>query len=348
MAANDSCLVCNELLPEIGTYPMCCECGYGYHLGSCSGVFKTAFKSKSIADRKEWTCQTCVILSARGTASPRKEKPEKEPAFQDVLLQINKKLAEITEIKAKVGALLQIKETVDRMEHSVQHMSEKYDEVLVEMKQQSAEIAALQKRVEKVEATNTGQEVQELRQELNSLEQYTRRQNLEIHGLKHDSNEDLLGKLNALENELKLPLLSEHELDGLHRLPEKKGKSPAVLVRFVSRKDLTLADMLSRATPAECGDTSDFGDIQVHAVDVLSFLDGRSPAELLQGRRLRTRLPDFSQESKPPVKKPQQQSSGRPLHQLQPGQIVRVRGQAWTQKAKVVEKVAPRSYNIAT
>ncbi|XP_077498614.1 uncharacterized protein LOC144109688 [Amblyomma americanum] len=114
-------------------------------------------------------------------------------------------------------------------------MSEKYDEVLVEMKQQSAEIAALQKRVEKVEATNSGQEVQELRQELNSLEQYTRRQNLEIHGLKHDINEDLLGKLNALANELKLPRLSEHELDGLHRLPEKKGKSPAVLVRFVSR-----------------------------------------------------------------------------------------------------------------
>ncbi|XP_077516843.1 uncharacterized protein LOC144127800 [Amblyomma americanum] len=83
-------------------------------------------------------------------------------------------------------------------------------------------------------------------------------------------------------------------------------------------------------------------------VDEPTDWDGRSPAELLQGRRLRTRLPDFSQEPKPPVKKRQQQSSGRPLHQLQPGQIVRVRGQAWTQKAKVVEKVAPRSYNIAT
>ncbi|XP_037512309.1 uncharacterized protein LOC119389155 isoform X2 [Rhipicephalus sanguineus] len=76
--------------------------------------------------------------------------------------------------------------------------------------------------------------------------------------------------------------------------------------------------------------------------------DGRSPAELLQGRPLRTRLPDFSLQPKLPVKKRQQRSSGRPLRPLLPGDVVRVQGQAWSQKAKVLGKVAPRSYNVAT
>lgn len=58
---------------------------------------------------------------------------------------------------------------------------------------------------------------------------------MEIHGLKQEANEDLLCKLNALASDLELPELSERDLDGLHRLPARKGKSPAVLVRFVSR-----------------------------------------------------------------------------------------------------------------
>ncbi|XP_077545271.1 uncharacterized protein LOC144158324 [Haemaphysalis longicornis] len=76
--------------------------------------------------------------------------------------------------------------------------------------------------------------------------------------------------------------------------------------------------------------------------------DGRSPGELLQGRRLRARLPDFNPPLRSPVKKHRQRTTGRTLQPLQPEQLVRIRGQVWSQRGKVLGEVAPRSYQVAT
>nr|XP_037270352.1 uncharacterized protein K02A2.6-like [Rhipicephalus microplus] len=51
--------------------------------------------------------------------------------------------------------------------------------------------------------------------------------------------------------------------------------------------------------------------------------DGRSPGELLQRRRLRANLPDFSTVTATDVKKHSQAQGGRPLPPLQKGVVVR-------------------------
>ncbi|XP_049516824.1 uncharacterized protein LOC125942652 [Dermacentor silvarum] len=77
--------------------------------------------------------------------------------------------------------------------------------------------------------------------------------------------------------------------------------------------------------------------------------DGRSPGELLQGRRLRTRLPDFSHHSSVSVTKHKQpEARGRCLPALKKGEVVRVQDKAWARKAQVLGRVAPRSYEVAT
>nr|XP_054929250.1 uncharacterized protein LOC126535703 [Dermacentor andersoni] len=76
---------------------------------------------------------------------------------------------------------------------------------------------------------------------------------------------------------------------------------------------------------------------------------GRSPGELLQGRRLRTRLPDFSSQPKNFVSKHRQLGAHRKdLPVLRKGDVVRIRDKAWTHKAQVVGPAAPRSYRIVT
>lgn len=42
MNESDLCLVCNKSLTDNGAYLTCVVCEYGYHLGACSGVTKTA------------------------------------------------------------------------------------------------------------------------------------------------------------------------------------------------------------------------------------------------------------------------------------------------------------------
>ncbi|XP_070378787.1 uncharacterized protein [Dermacentor albipictus] len=78
--------------------------------------------------------------------------------------------------------------------------------------------------------------------------------------------------------------------------------------------------------------------------------DGQSPGELLQGRRLRTTLPDFNEAHRQSVKKHEQyRTPRRSLAPLQKGQVVRVRGDSWSPKAKILNATAqPRSYQVAT
>lgn len=78
--------------------------------------------------------------------------------------------------------------------------------------------------------------------------------------------------------------------------------------------------------------------------------DGRTPSELLMGRRLRGRLPDFAVPSASPVHKPPQNlTQGRPLPILHEGDIVRIRQDGcWGPKAQVQCSVAPRSYTVRT
>lgn len=234
MSDSDPCLACNEPLPDKKACPTCSECNYSYHFGTCSGVTKAAFKAN--AAKKNWKCQTCYVSAARGAEASNKRKQEQETAFESVLIEINKKLAEIPEIKSKVDDIILVKQTVEKMEHSVEHLSDQYDDVLKEMQRQSHDIDTLKKKVQKIEASSSGQGVQSLQRQVNNLEQYLRRQNLEIHGIPEAANETLLSTLHELAGKLELPEVKETDIDGLHRLPAKPGKIPAILVRFVSRK----------------------------------------------------------------------------------------------------------------
>lgn len=78
--------------------------------------------------------------------------------------------------------------------------------------------------------------------------------------------------------------------------------------------------------------------------------DGRSPAEILMGRRIRSRLPDFTDGLKVSVSKHQQNPlRGTPLKVLQPGDTVRLQqNSSWATTAKVQDVVGPRSYRVLT
>lgn len=78
--------------------------------------------------------------------------------------------------------------------------------------------------------------------------------------------------------------------------------------------------------------------------------NGMAPSQWLMGRLLRTRLPDIHPTSGPSVTKHKQDSTrGSVQRPLQDGEDVRLRtGNTWSTKAKVLTKVAPRSYLLQT
>lgn len=83
-----------------------------------------------------------------------------------------------------------------------------------------------------------------LRLNLGDLEQYSRRNNIEIRGVPLVAGEDTLGRVNELAVQLDVPLLSAADIEAAHRLPSRTSTlSPSIIVRFKERqiRDLWLA-----------------------------------------------------------------------------------------------------------
>ncbi|KAH8009664.1 hypothetical protein HPB51_018961 [Rhipicephalus microplus] len=137
--------------------------------------------------------------------------------------EIQKKLSLLLSMKSQVDALAGVADTVCGIERSLQEMSSKYDDVLAEMKRQSTDMSNLRKRVEKLETQTNNSEVEMLKQEVNNLDQFSRRLNLEIHGLVEQTNEKVIEKLNLLADELELPKLSGKDIEAAHRLRTRAG-----------------------------------------------------------------------------------------------------------------------------
>lgn len=215
MANGDDkiCLTCKKKLEEDVLNITCTECEFSYHLGECSGVTK----AKNEKLRKDWRCPTCVKARNRSGSS---SKQSQDTDFASILTGIN----------AKLSTLLDLKNTVDKIEQSVQMMSANYDEVLKKTKENTRQIAELKKRVE-----STGElknEVKTLRQEVNDLEWQSRKLNLELHGIRKTENEDLLSKVNAVARTLELSEITGQDIVALHRLPSRPDKTPGIIIRF--------------------------------------------------------------------------------------------------------------------
>lgn len=128
-----------------------------------------------------------------------------------MLLEINKKLDE----------LLPLKQTVSVIEASVKLLSEKYDDVLVNLAKHDGEIKTLASKVTKIEASCASIEVQAFRAAVNDLEYHSRKLNLEIHGIKQEKDESLMDKLNVIASKLELAPLTEETVSAIHRLKSR-------------------------------------------------------------------------------------------------------------------------------
>ncbi|KAH7979634.1 hypothetical protein HPB49_010223 [Dermacentor silvarum] len=148
---------------------------------------------------------------------------------------MNQRLGALLPLLSKVGELMSVKETVVSIEKSVQELSSRYDTLLTVVTSQGKAISELAAKVEKVESGSSAEEVRALKRELNDLDQYSRRQNLEIPGIKPTEGENLLRELNNIARRLNIAEVTERDLDTMHRLPSKLDKVPVIIARFALR-----------------------------------------------------------------------------------------------------------------
>lgn len=114
---SELCLVCREDLPDDASYLTCSECNYGYHLGLCSGLTKTAFKSKDDAMKKKHgsarraSSQLLVAISLRGVGWEMKKHSKK------CSLKWTRSRLSYQYSRAGWMPFFSVKESVDKLEH---------------------------------------------------------------------------------------------------------------------------------------------------------------------------------------------------------------------------------------
>ncbi|KAH9368035.1 hypothetical protein HPB48_019864 [Haemaphysalis longicornis] len=152
--------------------------------------------------------------------------------MQRMLTEINEKLSLLMPLVATVDALTNLVAKVDGIAPSIEHMSKQYDAVL-EVEKQSNDVSALNKRVERL-ASGNAPVMKTVNAQVNELDHYSRRQNLEIRGFVQEDNENLFEELKDLAVKLGLPELKQSDIENVHRLPEHPRKEPPIIVRFSS------------------------------------------------------------------------------------------------------------------
>lgn len=224
MSSDKQCNECNKCLSVPECTIQCSACFCEYHTGACSGISEKTIKTKGEAYRQTWRCPA----SRRSSLREPTRKPSIDTETHDVrqlLLTINDKLDQLLPLKA----------VIEGIEDSLQFWREQYDEILQRVVQNEQHIKELRRRTEKLETQNRN--FSQMEAEIDNLEWWSRRLNLEFHGIMPTEKETLLTKLNALAPAVELPPLSENDVMAIHRLLTKKGKIPGIICRFARHAD---------------------------------------------------------------------------------------------------------------
>ncbi|XP_046677042.1 uncharacterized protein LOC124365134 [Homalodisca vitripennis] len=135
---------------------------------------------------------------------------------------------------------------MEELSNSVRFISDKLDEANNCMKDMSAQFAVIRKNNEELRAINTDltKEVVDLRDRVRSIEQYSRRDNIEVSGLPVTKNEDVVSLVKDVAAAVGV-MIREDDISTAHRVPSfKKERTPSLIVRFARRstRDSILAN----------------------------------------------------------------------------------------------------------
>lgn len=219
---STNCGVCGNLCSEGDAVKCVGKCEKSFHIA----CVKDDIEGKKTRSYRDWRCKDCRNVSSSHSSVVS----ETSPAItKDFLLKA------LEELKTEV--FKELRSECDELSTSMKFMSDKVDESTAFMKTMRSEFAALKRENEDLRVKNetlTG-EVSALTNRLTSLEQYTRKDNVEISGLPVTPNEDVVTLLKDVGAAVGVKI-SEEDVSAAHRVPSyHKNRTPSLIVKFVRR-----------------------------------------------------------------------------------------------------------------
>ncbi|XP_039295014.1 uncharacterized protein LOC120353855 [Nilaparvata lugens] len=203
----------------------CDGCNSVYHY-SCAGVARKTQQRKTQEKRNEWRCpQRC--RAAREVTGDNRDTESVVSDDLDFDLDSITKTISNPELKLVFTCLMK---KITTLHDSVKFMSNSFDEVLSRVKGNDSKIASLEKRL-----VIKDKKIEDLEYKLNSIEQYGRRNNIEIFGLEENQDENVYELVTKTVEKI-VPEFVIGDIDIAHRLPTRnKKQNNSIIVVLKSR-----------------------------------------------------------------------------------------------------------------
>jgi hypothetical protein len=220
-----NCNVCLKNIKANAVRLQCCDCAKEFH-GSCLKMSKADVECIT-AEGMVWRCQPCGV-TRRKSLRFESDVQEGKLSLEDIM----KKILEIGEHQKS------IEQSVNR---SNELLSEKIDENTKYLKEQKVSLDQCLKIIDELATENKilKRKVNEMEKRMDEMEQYSRLNALEIHGVPQQPNEDVVEVVKAVGRALDMEV-NDAMIDACHRLGNKPGPNnapPGIIVKFVRRLD---------------------------------------------------------------------------------------------------------------
>lgn len=206
----------------------------------CSGTCKRCFHADCLKDEldgvktranKDWKCGDCKkgTISSKGSST---SSTQQTPITKEFMIKMMEGWKNDLS-----GELKSVRKEMADMSASMQFLSDGMDSTNTIMSEIKSQLSSLQKENSALKLENKWMktELENMKERMRSIEQYSRRTNLEISGLPVTPKENVeelvqdVGKALGVE-------LKESQVITAHRIPSyKKDRTPAVIVQFTTK-----------------------------------------------------------------------------------------------------------------
>jgi len=211
---------------------LCCECKNSFHPGCTRIGSLESFKKQNTAYKASWKCDQCKEGGAAvGTTKVENILTESKilERLESMQLYIKQEFCVVNNNVSDVNKqLLTVNESIESIHKSLEVLTKENEDRKNEHLQVVEEIQAGREEVEKLKA------------QIRDMEQYTRRNNLEVVGVPVSTGEDIYSLIEKIAEVIGVDFHRE-DISVAHRVPKPRRSTPGtnphpnIIISFVSR-----------------------------------------------------------------------------------------------------------------
>ena len=220
---TNMCSRCDKQIEPQAGHMTCKGCNGDFHF-DCGGWKKSSWQSSAINKGEEWRCGKCKGNNPANNTQPEDVKDELSGQYV-------------------MKALNGFKDIVEKLKEEnfqiMQYISKQYDDIMEGQKDIGTNMKNMEDQIINLTAQKLKEKddtIMDLQTRIAQLEQYTRKNNIAIHGVEERSTEDVEEIVCNIGQAIGIQI-SAKDIETAHRIPTRRSDVPKpIVVRFQSRK----------------------------------------------------------------------------------------------------------------